>query len=87
MLFEQIKDNVLTREVFKFRLTEHLTLVLDSYYNQKRETTRHGWKNVKWYNRTAKRDNNITFDEIIIPEVFIERVKKEIFATIKLIND
>lgn len=87
MRFTQIQNNGLVQEVFTFRLTEHLKLVLDTYRLQSRQTTRHGWKSIKWYQRNMLRDSTITFNEISIPPEFIEKTKQEIFNTIKFDND
>lgn len=62
-----IDKDELNREIYRFTLME-FKLLLDSYGFETRETKRHKFKRVKWYDRLNQRDSTIKKENMFLPE-------------------
>lgn len=76
----------LNKEQFSFWVNGHI-LILDSYYFLSRENTRkRTWRQLKKYNRTMTRDNNITLQEVPLTEEIKTEALQEYIKTLKVMT-
>ena len=63
------KPTSLTKHEYKFQMFENTgTIVLDTYYDMKRKTTRHGYKKIKSYIRIPTRQDVVMkIEDVPVP--------------------
>jgi hypothetical protein len=77
-----IPHSPLIQETFRFRLNDEMQLLLREYYYETRETIRHKFKPLKWYDAIDRRRSSIGIQEVEVPEDIINQVKQNIFNKI-----
>lgn len=86
-VFNQI--DALNREVWRFQLITNNThqdmvsLVVSDYSFQFRETKRHGWKRVQWYDRFDRR-RTIKETDVPLPEWVMEKARELITIEVRV---
>jgi len=76
--------NDLTREVYRFYIISERSInaVLDSYFFEQRQSTRHKFVATKRYNRLDRRGTNMEYP--VIPDIVRAKVREKIVENIKI---
>jgi hypothetical protein len=72
MEIEIIKDD-LNKEIYRFYQNK-MVFTLSYYFKQTRQSKRHGWRSILFYDRTFKRNSNISEHEIPLTDEVIRMV-------------
>ena len=80
-----VQHDKLNRTVYRFNFLDMRKILrLNYYFEQTRETTRHGWKNVKSYDSFDHRKDIIKAEDIVIPDEVKEQAIAEYIKDIKV---
>jgi len=82
MEIEIIIDD-LNKKVYQF-YQDGMRFRLNYYSEKHRQTKRHGWKSIKYYDRLRQRDCTIKVDEIPLTDELIQIVKERAINSVQV---
>ena len=84
MEVEVIKDE-LNKEVYRF-YEDKMTFRLSHYFKQTRQSKRHGWKSILFYDRFLNRNSNVKVEDVPLTDYVIQVVTEKAVSQIQVIK-